>query len=378
MDFGGIIKRSWQITWRYKALWVLGIFAGVSGCSGSSSGGGSGGGNSGYSGSSSSDFSDLTRFWERTQDYVPLIIGIGVLLFFLGIVWSVFSIAARGGLVTGVNSIEEGSERPLGELWRAGFGKFWSLVGLDIMLALPLFAVGLLMILVIVVPIIGALVAGSEPGPEILAPVCGSLVIGFPLLLIGGFVLGIMRLVAMRYVMLGGQGAVESARNSWRFLRARLKDTAIMWLINAALNLGASLVLAIPAVIVGIAVAVPLVAAIAAEEWGALAAGIPVAIVLFALLGLAYNAIWGTYTSALWTLFFRDVSGMARPVVAAPVASGMPVTPTSPYAHAPEPPVQPQWAPPAPPIADYAPQPPDVAPPAPDAPASEPPAPSDG
>ena len=34
MDFGAIIKRSWQITWRYKALWVLGIFAGVSGCQG--------------------------------------------------------------------------------------------------------------------------------------------------------------------------------------------------------------------------------------------------------------------------------------------------------------------------------------------------------
>jgi hypothetical protein len=30
MNYGDIIKRSWRITWRYKALWVLGIFAGVS------------------------------------------------------------------------------------------------------------------------------------------------------------------------------------------------------------------------------------------------------------------------------------------------------------------------------------------------------------
>jgi hypothetical protein len=41
MGFGDIIKRAWKITWRYRALWVLGLFAGVTG----SSGGGGGGGN---------------------------------------------------------------------------------------------------------------------------------------------------------------------------------------------------------------------------------------------------------------------------------------------------------------------------------------------
>ena len=44
MDFGAIIKRAWQITWRYKALWVLGVFAGVSGCQSGGSGGGGGSG----------------------------------------------------------------------------------------------------------------------------------------------------------------------------------------------------------------------------------------------------------------------------------------------------------------------------------------------
>ena len=32
----------------------------------------------------------------------------------------------------------------------------------------------------------------------------------------------------------------------------------------------------------------------------------------FAVLGMAYSAVWGTFTSALWTLFFRTVTGMAR------------------------------------------------------------------
>ena len=55
MDYGDIIKRSWRITWRYKALWVLGIFAGVSGCQ---AGGGSGGNSGGSGGNSFQQFGD--------------------------------------------------------------------------------------------------------------------------------------------------------------------------------------------------------------------------------------------------------------------------------------------------------------------------------
>jgi len=28
MDYGDILKRAWRVTWRYKALRVLGFFAG--------------------------------------------------------------------------------------------------------------------------------------------------------------------------------------------------------------------------------------------------------------------------------------------------------------------------------------------------------------
>lgn len=313
MDYGAIIKRSWHITWRYKALWVLGIFAGVSGCSGGSGSGGNGGG-SGGSGSGGSDLGDVSRFWEGIQSYLPVIIGVGVLLFFLGLVWWILAIAARGGLITGVNAIEEGTPRPLGDLWRAGFAKFWPLFGIDVMLSLPIIAVSLLMLILILGPVGLTLIRGGEPGPEVIAPICGSLAIGLPLLLLGGFVFGIMRLLAQRLVMLVGQGAVEAVGNSWRFLRATLKDTAIMWLLNAALNLAASVALAIPAFLLGVLVAIPIVTAIAADSWRSAIFIIPVALVLFMLLAFAYNAVWGTYTSALWTLFFRQMSGMAPAV----------------------------------------------------------------
>ncbi len=44
MDYGWVLKRAWEITWKFKGLWVLGILAS---CSGGGGGGGGGGGSSG-------------------------------------------------------------------------------------------------------------------------------------------------------------------------------------------------------------------------------------------------------------------------------------------------------------------------------------------
>ncbi len=352
MDFGGIIKRAWRITWRYKALWVLGIFAGVSGCQGGGSGGGSGGssGGSGTNGSlpGAPDMGEFARLYERIVDALPLIMAALAVLVVVGIVWSVLAIAARGALVTGVNAAEEQTLFTLGELWRSGFSHFWSLVGLDILLSLPLFAVGMLMLIFILVPLIATISAGGVPGPDFIAPVCGSLVLGVPVLAIGGFVLGVMHLIAIRYVMLGGQGAFEAAGNSWRFFRARFKDTLLVWLLNAALNLGASFVVAVPAVVVGIAVAIPAAVSASSGDFGALLAVVPVVAAFVIIVGLAYNAVWGTFTSALWTLYFRDVQGMGAP-------KADDVTPA--YTIPPAPPAPPQSEVLGPPIAGHEPGP---------------------
>lgn len=367
MDYGAIIKRSWQITWRYKALWVLGIFAGVSGCAGGS-GGGSGGGGSNWSEPSggSTPFDGLPGSMPDFSRFIPLAIAAGVLLVVIGIVLWVLAIAARGGLVTGVNEIEEGRPRRARELWSAGFSRFWSLLGLDLLLGLPLMVVGLGMAGIILFSVAAPLVRGGEPGPEAFVPICGSLAIGVPLLIVGSFVLGIMHLIALRYVMLGGHGAIAAAGDSWRFLRARMKDSLLMYLLNFALNLAASFALGIPAIIIGVALAVPLVAVVASEEWGALWGIIPAFVLLVTVLSVAYNAIWGTYTSALWTLFFRRAAGMhvdAAPVPAAMQPAAAPVSehsappaPPAPF----EPPIAPIPAQPAPPEPDAEPRPTDV------------------
>jgi hypothetical protein len=355
MGYGAIIKRAWKITWRYRALWVLGLFAGVAGSSG-----GGGGGNYNFnslgsnSGSKSNPFSgvDGAAFVRALERLLPLIIVATLGLVIIGIVWWILSVAARGGLVFAVNEIEEGRPMKLGPAWNAGFARFWSIFGLSLLLALPILVLVLVMMLLIFVPVLLPLVRGSQPGAAVLAPICGTLVIGVPLLLVLSIVLGLLRELALRYVMLSGHGAFAAIGESWRAFRGRFKDTSLMWLISLGLNLAAGFALAIPLVILTLLVVIPAVIAGIAGQWAAFAAVLVVAVLVVSVISFAFTAVWGTFSSALWTVFFRRFTGMeVEPVPAQPAASSTPGYDTAPPM-VPAPPVAPPPPPPlAPPVA---------------------------
>lgn len=346
MGYGEIIKRAWTITWRYRALWVLGLFAGVAG------GGGGGGGSynfnspgsrGGGAGRGTPDL-DAERFLRSLERLLPVIIVGVVALIVIGIAWWILSVAARGGLVFAVNEIEEGRPWSLGAAWNAGFARFGSIFGLALLLALPVLALVLLIMVMIAIPIVGPLMAGSDPSPWVVAPICGTVAIGLPLLIVLSIVLGLMHELALRYVMLRGDGATYAIGEAWRAFRGRFKDTSLMWLIGWGLNIAAGIVFAIPVVIITILIVIPAVASALAEQWGAFAIVVLVAAIVLTIISLAFTAVWGTYTSALWTIFFRRFTGMER-VPEATQPGPMPGTASI----APPPPWPPPTTPPPPP-----------------------------
>jgi hypothetical protein len=313
MRFGEIIKKSWNITWRYRALWVLGVFAGITGGGGA----GGGGGNSfrGLSSPAPSSSGQSPPFNPDTfrtlaERWLPMIVAGAALLVVIGIAFAIVSIGARGGLIWAVNEIEEGRRPKLGHAWDAGFSRFWSLFALGLMIQLPIVVAALALGAAILVPIVGPLLRGATPHPAaVLVPICGGLAIGVPVLLVAGLILGIMYITGIRFIMLEGAGAVHAVGESWRAFRARFADHAVMYLINLGLNIAAGFALAIPIVIITFAMVVPAAVAGASGHWGSLAVVIAVLALLLIVLGFAYAAIWGTFTSALWTIFYRRLTG---------------------------------------------------------------------
>lgn len=323
MGFGDIIKRAWHITWRYRALWVLGLFAGVTGAS---SGGGGGNGYSPSSSSSGSPSSDeIVRAlnpetWaEQITRFLPVLIAVTLLLLAIGFVLWIVGIAARGGLVHAVDAIEGERTFTLGAAWDAGFGRFWRLFGLSLVLGLPMALLGLGMALAVAIPVIGALRAGGQPGVATFAPMCGVLVIGVPLLVVGGVILGAMSILGTRLIMLTDVGVFQAAGEAWRLFRTRIKDVLIMWFIGLGLNVVAGLVLAIPMVVITVAATIPAIFLISSRSWPSLIGVSIGAVVIITLLIMLFTAIWGTFTSALWTVFFRRLTGReVLPQVLAP------------------------------------------------------------
>lgn len=361
MRFGEIIEKAWKLTWRYRFLWVLAIFAGVTGPA--SSGGGNFNSQSGFPSGSDSSMSSGnpfdTGFFSEMERWLPIIVLVASLWIILSIAWAILGVAARGGLIWAVDEIESGRTPGLGHAWNVGFSRFWRMLGLSILLGLPIFLLVLILAAGILIPIGLAIARGGDAFPAALAPFCGTLVVGLPLLLVFGVVFGIMEVIAHRSIMLEGARVMDAAKGAWRTFRSRVKDSLLMWLISWGLSFAASIALAIPVVILTVVTLVPAMVAGFSGNWGALVGAGVVWLLVVLVLSFVFTAIWGTFTSALWTIFFRRLVGReVLPPTVMPNSGPQPqpYMPSGHQPHAPQP-YAPGGVPqaPAPPMAPSAP-----------------------
>jgi hypothetical protein len=309
MDYGKILSRAWEITWRWKVLWILGFLAAL--------GSGSGGGGTGsYSGDGS----------EFSAPVPPALVGLILALLCLAVliaiaVW-VVSVIARGGLIAGVQQVEDEGSTTFGQAWRVGASRFWALFGIGILAAIPFIILLVAGIIVLVLIFAGSGLAFDSSG------VVGGVGIATGVLCGGAFCCGMIilaivleqiRVYAERAAVLEGLGWIEAFKRGWDVLKANIFPTIIFWLIFLVIGF-------ILAVIIGtvlIAAFIPFLAILFSAEPGAwlvlpLCCGGIIAIIVGALFG----AIVQTFSSATWTLAYRDMTGMAQPaaeLVAEPV-----------------------------------------------------------
>lgn len=341
MDYGDILKRAWRVTWRYKALWVLGLFVGAGGGSGGSGGGsnyrsGSGGGTNPFSTYQWTQFVDFLR-----SHIVAITIAVTLLVLFGFVMW-VLGVAARGGLIHLANEAEEGRQVRLRQGWSVGFRKWWRVFGVEFLTALPLILFALVLGVFAALVVVSAVSRGVPAGDFgaalasiAVAGVCFVIIFGV-LAAIVGTILGIVAQIAERYVILKDYRVRESIGQGWRDLWAK-RGAFVMFLVT----IGTGIAFGIMLIIVAVLLVIPAAVALFARAW------VAAALLLFGafLVLLLPSAIYGTFYSSMWTVFFRKMTGMepAAPAVATAYAPPFPQ-----YAPPPAPSVPP--APPAPPV----------------------------
>jgi hypothetical protein len=323
MDYGRVLKRAWDITWRWKILWILGFLAAL----GSGGGGGSSSGSSSYT----TGNEDWSRWFghtyydaEFTAGIIALIVGLGCLALIIGIAIWVLSVIARGGLIAGVQQVEEEGQTSFGSAWRAGAKRFWSLFGISFLAAIPLIILVVVGIVVLIAMFAGSGFAFAE------SDVAGGLGIASSILCGGVFCCGLVivsvilqqiRLYAERAAVLEELGWIEAFVRGWNVLKANLGATIVFWVIFFAIGI----VLMIAVGIVLVAVVVPFAAIGANVDPGPwILAPICGGGLIAVIVGSLISAIVEVFTSATWTLAYREMVGMAPPPVVAPAPAGEP------------------------------------------------------
>jgi hypothetical protein len=315
MDYGNILRRSWDIIWNHKFMMVLGFLAALG--SGVSSGGG-GGNNSGYT----FDGSEFDAFPQVTENIGAIIATAGVLilglicfLFVLGIILWFVRLMAQAGLIDAASRLDAGEKVTFGEAFSAGWRKIWQMVGLN----LVLFGVFILIAVVgtiIFAGAIGASFAGAAGSSDDMAALLGSLGVGFIalfcclfcVLFVLGIIVSIIYPFAQRAIVLEGMGVIAGVKRGWQVIRENLGEVIILLLIFLLIGflVGAvTLALFIPVAALSFApVGLRLFGGGGIEVLDvALATG---GLLCMILLGAVINSVFISYRSTVFTLAYAE------------------------------------------------------------------------
>jgi hypothetical protein len=323
MDFGAVISRAVRITWEHKVLWILGFLAAL----------GSSLGSTPQSPQVSTSFSsgDMPAWMQdlivNPGTILAGLAGLGCVLLILGIVLLVVGIIARGGLIAGVQQVETTGSTTFGSSWRAGAARFWSLLGLSLLLWLP-FILVIIILAVVFGATIAALIAGAQ-GIESDGGIAGLIGGGLSLVCCFACVITIYAAIASgiqvlgeRAIILEDAGVIASISRAWALFRANLGNIILLAVLMFVISLAFGLVTG--AISLALLFPTLLPAFGEATSTGIVQAGSVILAIIGVLLATVLiaivNTLFVTFNSAAWTLAYRQFTGTAPSITTTPAA----------------------------------------------------------
>ena len=314
MELGYVLRRAGQITWRHRLLWIFGILVSL--------------------GMIGTRIGVSSSQWELAaqelppglrQPVVDFLNGpyvatveavLTVLGFIIGLGLMVLSVLGRIGLVHQVRAVEEYGVAVLKGGWLAGKRHLWQAFFIRLLLGLLVGVIVFVGALPVVVAgfltgeqeqleaqVFGVLTAGAL-GLICFAPaVCLSLLLSIPI--------SVLQRLSIRVCVFEKLGVRASIIRAWEILRENLGWLALVWLVLAAANAGVMVLVGFPLAVVWWL--------LFSTAWLAMFFSPLFSVILLLLIGLAVwlvaSVIGGvveTFSSATWTLAYRELTGMGR------------------------------------------------------------------
>ena len=316
MDIGATLSRAFDITIRHRSLWFLGFLTAL------------------LAGAVNLPAlpidlppgvlvpGELPLLDEGNSRLAAALVTLLCILVVLAIILAVVGVIAQGGLIAGVGQIEEQGSTSFGQAWSAAARRFWALLGLRIVLALPVLGLVVLAVVLLggsLLPVAIAVLRGEE------SPDLGSAGISLLLLLCSGCVMicaiviygvlaSALQTFGERAILLENLGVINGLRQGWEVFISNLFNVILLALVLIVLNALFSLItglvltaLALPATIGGLMSSL--------SEEGPQTSTIIFTVLMFVLIALIsalISALVATFGSAVWTIAYRQIADTLR------------------------------------------------------------------
>ncbi len=307
MDFGKILTKAWQIIWNNKVLWIFGVLAS---CGSGAQGGGGGGSNYSFDNESSGQLppalQDFFQNMDRNVNQISeetialFVIGLFCVICIISIIAMFLSVYGRVGLMKGTQAADGGASLTFRSITELVGPFYWRAFGLNLLLGLAVFLVSL----VIGVVAFGLAIVTLGVGLICLIPL-------LCLLLPLGVVYYVFTQLANNALVLEDLNIGDALSRAWEVMRSRAGDIAVMAIILFVGNIIASIVFAIPFILLFVPAFLALMGDSAQAANNALTLGI-VGICVAIPLGLVVSGIVRSYIEGAWTLTFLQVSQPAE------------------------------------------------------------------
>jgi len=280
MDYGNILSRAWQVTWKHKVLWVFGIFVALSSGSGSFNGGsnwttdGSGGGGN----FPQPDMPPQLREFLNSPVLPIIIIAFVCLALIIALAIFLMGVASTGALIGGIDLAESTGAVTFAQAWAIGTSNFLKILGLKI-------GVG----------IIGAVAifAGIICCPLLCLVVPGSIA------------LQVIAEFASFAIVLDKEGAIESIQKGFNVLKTNFTSVLILGLILFGIGIAYGLVVAIP-VLIAFAPAIIAVMGSTREPNMMLIGATALMFLCLIPILIVVGGVYTTWQTATWQLAYRQ------------------------------------------------------------------------
>jgi hypothetical protein len=303
MDYGEVFSKAWKIIWKYKILWLFGIFASCSG------GGGNGGGSSINSGA---QFSGNEYGYSNNLNYiepwaVALIIAVVILLVIvIAVIVIAVSTVGRTGLIQGAKMADENEDAQLtfSSIFNSVKPFFWRVVGLNLLIMVGYFAI--LLILGLIYLFSAVLTLGLAL--ICLLPLCCVLIPVF-------WVLTTFVEMANVAVVVEDLSITDGLKRGWQVFRDNLGEMIVMGLVLVLGGAIVGMLIALPMILAFIPMLAGILTAVFGETKALVTGGVVVSVLCCAAylpVLIVIGGIIRAYIGSAWTLTYLRLT--RRPI----------------------------------------------------------------